>query len=226
MTVAVLNPQDCLMKGYRLAKQPLLSPVKESRTNPNFHNHRSNRTKRSPAKSRKSNNQVSSRAGGDTQKSPVKNNLVMGKVKILKRGEELAVLASKPVVEELTVLTPKPSVDELTVLAPKPAVTEPEKNKSSTESTPVKKRPDLDLCSTDRLGPDPESVQVHIRISESRNATAPNFYAGSAFFTSPPPSSLPLPAFFNKKTDVAAVNNDATDTLIKMLNLKLDRKNF
>ncbi|KAK4339458.1 hypothetical protein RND71_040920 [Anisodus tanguticus] len=33
-----------------------------------------------------------------------------------------------------------------------------------------------------------------------------NFYAGSAFVSSPPPSSLPVPAFFNKKTSDASID--------------------
>ncbi|RVX05154.1 hypothetical protein CK203_020170 [Vitis vinifera] len=56
---------------------------------------------------------------------------------------------------------------------------------------------DLMLGSTDRLGPEPEMVQKEIRVSESK--VVDGLYAGSAFFSSPPPSSLPLPLFFTKK---------------------------
>lgn len=205
MTVAVLNPQDCLIKDYRFSEQPLISPRrKDSRnSNPNINNHRSNRvqqqpnrTKRSPPGSHRNNHQPSSRA--TTHKSPAKNNLVMGQVKILKRGEELTVTAAKTVPAELE-----------------------KKREVHTASAVVKKRADPDLGSTERLGPEPESVPVQIRLSESKNRAAANFYAGSAFVTSPPPSSLPLPAFFTKKNVVAVKNDDATTDLRRILKLDL-----
>lgn len=46
---------------------------------------------------------------------------------------------------------------------------------------------DMELCSTDRLGPDPEVVQKQIRV--------PDLYAGStSLVSSPAPSELPFPA--------------------------------
>ena len=209
MTVAVLSPQDCLVNDYRFSKQPLISPVKDSRNpNPNFNNHhRSNRVqqqraKRSPPRSHRS-NQPTARA---THKSPSKNNLVMGQVKILKRGEELT-----------------------TTAAPKPVPAEPEKKKKApapalavaAAAAVVKKRVDPDLGSTERLGPEPASVPIQIRLTESKNLAAANFYAGSAFITSPPPSSLPLPAFFTKKSVVAVKNDDATTDLRRILKLDM-----
>ncbi len=118
-------------------------------------------------------------------KLSAKNNLVMGQVKILKRGEEL------------TKTTP--------VQAPEPV-------KKTAEN-----RPDPDLGSTERLGPDPQSVPIQIRLTELKDRVAP-FYAGSAFITSPPPSSLPLPAFFTKKT-VTVSHGDATTDLRRILKL-------
>lgn len=65
-----------------------------------------------------------------------------------------------------------------------------------------------DLGSTDRLGPNPELVPVD-RVA--------GFYAGSSMFVaSPPPSSVPLPAFFTKKTVT-----DATSDLRRILRLDL-----
>lgn len=91
-------------------------------------------------------------------------NLVMGEVKILKRGEEL--------------------------------------------------RPPTDLVAgpTDRLGPEPETVQKQIRVTDSK------LYAGSAvFLASPPPSSLPVPAFFSKKNR----DDKASSDLRRLLRLDL-----
>lgn len=190
MTVAVLNPQDCL-NDYRISKQPLISPpptMKYPRnSSPNFNrNNRNqpNRRKRSPP--RHQSTPQPTRAAV-SPKQPSKNNLVMGQVKILKRGEELN--AAKP------------------IQAPEP------------EKKAIQKKVEADLGSTDRLGPDPGSVPVQIRLAESKNRSA-SFYAGSAFVTSPPPSSLPLPAFFTKKS-VTIKNDDATSDLRRILKLDL-----
>lgn len=75
---------------------------------------------------------------------------------------------------------------------------------------------DLMLGSTDRLGPEPEMVQKEIRVSESK--VVDGLYAGSAFFSSPPPSSLPLPLFFTKK-DGSPSNDEATSDLRRLLRL-------
>ena len=82
----------------------------------------------------------------------------------------------------------------------------------------VKRDADVDsvLGSTDRLGPEPEMVQKAIRVSESK--VVDGLYAGSAFFSSPPPSSLPLPLFFRKK-DGSPSNDVATSDLRRLLRL-------
>ena len=189
MTVAVLNPQDVLREN-RFSKQPLTSSPEMKYPKNSYPNlNRSNRTqstrrKRSPP--RNQNTSPPSR-GVVSPKLPAKNNLVMGQVKILKRGEEL------------TKTTPIPA---------------PEPVKKITE-----KRQDPDLGSTERLGPDPESVPFQIRLTESKDRVAA-FYAGSAFITSPPPSSLPLPAFFTKKT-VTVKHDDATSDLRRILKLDM-----
>ncbi|CAK9185509.1 unnamed protein product, partial [Ilex paraguariensis] len=71
---------------------------------------------------------------------------------------------------------------------------------------------DFVLASTDRLVPEPGTVPKQINV--------PGFYAGSAFIESPPPSSLPVPAFF-KKRSVLAEKNDATSDLRRILGLDL-----
>ena len=53
---------------------------------------------------------------------------------------------------------------------------------------------DLALASTNRLGPDPETMQKQIKLKEFKIG----FYAGSASFVSLPPSSLPVPSFLGR----------------------------
>lgn len=66
-----------------------------------------------------------------------------------------------------------------------------------------------DLASPVRLSRDPESNRVM------------GFYAGSSMcIESPPPSSLPLPAFFKKKS-VVSTNVEATSFLLSVLRLDL-----
>ncbi|KAK1423572.1 hypothetical protein QVD17_18876 [Tagetes erecta] len=65
---------------------------------------------------------------------------------------------------------------------------------------------DFDLCSTNRLGPDPELMS---------NNMADFFFAGSVFVDSPPPSSVPLPGFFTKN----CAKEDPTTDLRRMLGL-------
>lgn len=193
MTVAVLNPQDCLRENRlnRFSKQTLISPEMKYPRNANPNVNRtnrmqSNRRKRSPPP-RPHITSPPSRASVGPTKPPSKNNLVMGQVKILKRGEELTSTASFEAPELVSKF--------------------------------IEKHGDPDLGSIERLGPDPKSVPTQIRLTESKNRVA-SFYAGSAFITSPPPSSLPLPAFFTKKS-VTVKTADATTDLRRILKLDL-----
>ncbi|GMJ07752.1 hypothetical protein like AT4G32020 [Hibiscus trionum] len=177
MVVAVLKPEDCLklpnpMKHH---KNVFPNPNRSNRAHPN----------------RRNRSQTTSPTPSDGPKILAKN-LVMGQVKILKRGEDLK----------------KPS-------PPKSVRFE-------------KENVDVDLGSTNRLGPDPGSIPAQIRLTESNNSNiiknkvkAVSFYAGSAFITSPPPSSVPMPAFFSKKAGLSVKNNDATTDLRKILRLDL-----
>ncbi|XP_019198025.1 PREDICTED: uncharacterized protein LOC109191804 [Ipomoea nil] len=136
---------------------------------PNFSGSR--RRKRSPAGMNPPNSRNHSRANLRPEGasalgpgSPAKN-LVMGQVKILKRGEQL----------------PSPSSDTTTTT-------------SSRESSPGSggvywnAEEMLVLCSTQRLGPEPETVHKEIKLPDL-----------SAFLVSPLPSSLPIPKFFGTK---------------------------
>ncbi|PON71285.1 serine/arginine repetitive matrix-like protein [Parasponia andersonii] len=187
MGVAVLNPHDCLKEP--LYDKTLFSPPMKRPRNPN---HRSgnrapqpNRRKRSPSRP---NNSSPPRPKPAVEKPKPAGNIIMGHVKILKRGEEL---------KEKTASEPSP--------APVPAVKE--------------SLVGADLDSACILGPDPESVRTQIRVTKSDRVAG--FYAGpSSCIASPPPSSLPLPAFFSKKS-VVSINDEATSALLKALRLDL-----
>lgn len=110
-------------------------------------------------------------------------NLVMGQVKILRRGEPL-----------------NPAMNDNRVVG----VADRKPRAKSVEDS------DLVLGSTDRLGPDPETVQKQIKVAEFKVMDA--IYAGSGAYASPPPSSVPLPAFLGK-------NGAATSDLRRLLRL-------
>ncbi|XP_041016868.1 uncharacterized protein LOC121259370 [Juglans microcarpa x Juglans regia] len=164
--VAVLKPQDCLKESLsptHMKKPRNAYPNRVKRT-------QSNRRKISPT--RPSSFPAPSRTV--VQKAP-SNNLIMGQVKILKRGENLS-QADKESLEE------------------------------------------VDLGSTERLGPDPVSIPNLVRLTTDSNVVA-GFYAGASVFAeSPPPSSLPLPAFFLKKC-VPVKNEDVASDLRRILRL-------
>lgn len=68
---------------------------------------------------------------------------------------------------------------------------------------PRAKEQDLNLVlgSTDRLGPDPETVQRQIRVSDFK--VVDGIYGGSSVVESPPPCSLPVPGFLGKNSGSA-----------------------
>ncbi|KAK8535213.1 hypothetical protein V6N13_081353 [Hibiscus sabdariffa] len=170
MGVAVLNPGDCL----KLPNPPKHPRNLRHNPNPNPSRTQSNRRKRSP------NTSPPSRPTVGHAKAPSKN-LVMGQVKILKRGEDLK--ESKP--------------DNPTRL----------QNENA----------DPDLCSTNCTA----QVQPNDSKARSDKVLPASFYAGSAYITSPPPSSVPLPAFFTKKIVAALEDDVATSALRKILRLDL-----
>ncbi|XP_008784805.2 ras-associated and pleckstrin homology domains-containing protein 1-like [Phoenix dactylifera] len=72
------------------------------------------------------------------------------------------------------------------------------------------------LCSTNRLGPDPEILPKKIGFADLGSV-----YAGPAFFASPSPSSLPFPASFLKKVGGEAITSDEATRSLRCL-LRLD----
>ncbi|KAG9456240.1 hypothetical protein H6P81_000748 [Aristolochia fimbriata] len=136
-------------------------------------------------------------------------NLVMGQVTILKRGEDLKtepVKSDRPAVVQM-----KKSVVSGDVV--KPEVEEKKVNLGAEDAV---------LCSTERLGPEPEMVPKQIRITETKSVGAVELvYAGSGFVTSPAPSALPLPAFFTRGCQKSVNNDRATKDLRRLLGLDI-----
>ncbi|XP_054806022.1 uncharacterized protein LOC129308717 [Prosopis cineraria] len=174
MATVILRSNDCLRGRFGHEALALTASPVRSRRNPNpsaipIPNSNpcyTRRRKRSPVAVQAIHQD---RDGGRSTvaKGPA-TNLVMGQVKILKRGERLS-----------------SENNQKRVLAV-----------SSDNHKMAKSDGDFDLVlgSTDRLGPDPEMVQKQIRISDLKDG----IYAGSAFIASPPPSSVPVPGFLGK----------------------------
>ncbi|XP_010527117.1 PREDICTED: uncharacterized protein LOC104804502 [Tarenaya hassleriana] len=76
---------------------------------------------------------------------------------------------------------------------------------------------DSDLESSRRIGIDSEMMPTQIRLSDM----PASFYAGSVTLTSPPPSDVPLPAFFTKKSVSMFKADDVTNDLIRILRLEI-----
>ncbi|KAE8664292.1 putative receptor-like protein kinase [Hibiscus syriacus] len=106
-----------------------------------------------------------------------------------------------------------------------PTICPPLPPSSGSRSRFEKENVHVDLGSSDRLGPDSGAIPTQIQLTESNNKNGNykfvpvSFYAGSAFITSPPPSSVPMPAFFTKMAEVSVKNNDATSDLRRILRL-------
>ncbi|CAN0888149.1 hypothetical protein LINGRAHAP2_LOCUS15773 [Linum grandiflorum] len=64
--------------------------------------------------------------------------------------------------------------------------------------------------------PTKPAAKIHRKKKADVTESHPGFYAGSAFFTSPPPSSVPVPVFLKKSVD-----EEATSDLCRLLNLTL-----
>ncbi|KAK4785411.1 hypothetical protein SAY86_002100 [Trapa natans] len=164
MVVAVLNPQDTLMS---------LPKIDLVRTNPG--RIRQGRRRRSPSKSQNS--------SPNTRPSKA---LVMGEVKLLRRGVDLKATVSRP------------------------AATYPE-GISGPASVPVSQ--------TRRATAIIRASSPKVKeINGEHISQLVDFYAGGGFVTSPPPSSLPMPAFCSKKNDLPR-SKDVTNDLMKLLRL-------
>ncbi|KAF5759852.1 hypothetical protein HanXRQr2_Chr16g0746351 [Helianthus annuus] len=221
--VAVLHPRDCLNDNR---DNLFLSPVKSRRnpkstpnlstSNPNLT--RSDARKRSPPTGLRKHKSPATMVT-DPPATAAGKALVMGQVKILKRGEPLDDLST--VLKDLTdrSVTNETATTAETRLPEKEVASDrkvkrvtPVKKKSEGRSFSNPKMDDFALSSTERLGPDPEMVPKQMK--------GEFFFAGSAFVDSPPPSSLPLPGFFTKNF---GVKEDPTTDLRRMLGVSSSR---
>ncbi|CAI9100291.1 OLC1v1037256C1 [Oldenlandia corymbosa var. corymbosa] len=222
--VAVLHPQDVLNQNHQ--RSSLIFPATRSRrrvTNPttpassnptawavNSVNHsRRSARKRSPTKKdafpAKEVNATKPKPKPKSDARPIaaSNNskLVMGQVKILRRGESLSSSPTSPP----SAKSPPASAKSSRVYA---AVNFNEQLSVSTPPVPDR-----------MMGPQAEPVMFRKQIRFS------DCYAGlSIDVSSPPPSSLPVPAFFRKKLEnpnTATTTSDATNDLLKLLRLDL-----
>ncbi|KAJ9546611.1 hypothetical protein OSB04_019154 [Centaurea solstitialis] len=221
--VAVLHPQDCLKDGLfvKSRRNPKPTTVNHSSSSPNLT--RSDGRKRSPPTGLRRNNRTAVDPPSTAAAAAVAKNLVMGQVKILKRGEPLEEM------NEASSTTTTPPRDDRKASAAggrrvsPPAKKKPEKaekmekrgfsNPNPNPKIDVLRKDDFALSSTDRLGPDPDMVPKKKNI-------AGVFFAGSAFVDSPPPSSVPLPGFCTKNFS-AAVKDDRSSDLRRILGLSL-----
>jgi hypothetical protein len=221
--MAFLNPQDCLTNP--LTKQPFISPpMKKLKDHPKSPPpNRSNRSPQQPNRRKnrpdnnsdnnKQNSTPPSRAAAVLNKVNTKS-LVIGQVKILKRGEDISVKTAPLKGFEATV---KPDLGSTKLLGPDPESV-PTQIRLGNDS--MKKSTDSNRVASIRLSN--QSVKSITNV----NLVAPGFYAGSAFnVNSPPPSSLPLPAFFTKKLvkvkKAVAVDDVASSLLKKVLRVDL-----
>lgn len=209
--VAVLQPPDYLKD--RLPRHNYYSTMKTRRNqNPNFQ--KPIRRKKSPIRTYGNHNNMPTVVSNSSAKS-----LAMGQVKILKRGEPLTD-AKDPTSElkrEVELIGDLSLESSTEAKSPKDWASDGKKKtkpKVKVEKVGDLLKPkvefigDFALSTTDRFGPDPNMLPKKINIAE--------LYAGSGFFDSPPPSSLPLPAFFTKKCKA-----DPTADLRRILGLDL-----
>ncbi|XP_010533082.1 PREDICTED: uncharacterized protein LOC104808926 [Tarenaya hassleriana] len=192
MAAVILHPQHLLRRRFH---HETLAPHPRSAPNPISHciHHTSSvttarRRNRSPLESRSAGVGGSGGGGGGSRSRCTAENskLVMGQVKILKRGETLSEFQNK------------------------------ERNRDSESTSKTTRRSvmrnngggcseDLDLVlgSTCRIGPDPDTVTKQIRDWKSFEIVAVGF-AGACCSVSPPPSSVPIPDFLGKKNNLVA----------------------
>ncbi|GLT55442.1 hypothetical protein SLA2020_285620 [Shorea laevis] len=168
MGTAILHPQNCLGNRFR---REIMTPGFKPRRHPNANLEGTNSSHGFPQSRRRKRSALGLQSNKPSRSEPMvaklpSRNLVMGQVKILKRGETLA-----------------------------PAAKKTDRRGIYGRGTRSSRGGDLDLTlgSTDRLGPDPETVQEQLRVMDLK--VGDGVYAGSAFFSSPPPSSLPVPGF-------------------------------
>ncbi|XP_030452771.1 uncharacterized protein LOC115674516 [Syzygium oleosum] len=173
MGVAVLHPQshrfvaDPLFprKHGRGLSQPAARPPPGAKTKPSSNRAHHNRRRRSPTKS--------VAASSPPTPAPPAKGLAMGRVRILKRGEEIASPPPPPPALESKVETEAARTEE-----------------GAGGASPAR---ELAQARTQKAEP------CRVSAGGGPDRVLAGFYAGSAFITSPPPSSVPMPAFLQRR---------------------------
>lgn len=163
MGTAVLHPQDCL--NLSRSREPQIAPSFKHNRNPRS----ARRRKRSPSSSDGESNTV--------VKSPARN-LVLGQVKILKRGEKLETTDGGKILkrEERSKVDSRKS----DVLSEYPKM--PKRREMKQRANGMSKS---------TSGPEPNTIPREIVEIAER-------FAGCAFVDCPHPSSVPVPLFLKK----------------------------
>ncbi|KAE9604532.1 hypothetical protein Lal_00010931 [Lupinus albus] len=182
-TAILIRSHDSFQSRLRNDEFSLTPSSSKSQRNPNPNSGRSRRRTQTPVNSN-FNDRDRSRNCVDRSTVVVKgpgSNLVMGQVKILKRGEKL----------------------------PEIAKSDEDFDSSSEPVAEICEKFDLGLGSTNRLGPDPATVKKQIKVQKQIRVLdlKDRVYAGSNFdVASPPPSSVPVPIFLGKKNGGASTS--------------------
>ncbi|KAL0367646.1 UNVERIFIED_CONTAM: hypothetical protein Sradi_3654700 [Sesamum radiatum] len=174
MATEVLRPQDLLVERFRMPQtcpRRRNFPANGSLTHLDANRRQHRKTSPKPDKRRFN-------AAAETKRSS------HGGVSDVRQRVEVS--GGGPVMGQVTLLRRGESLSSLTSKVSGEAPTTP---------TP-KPVDDLAVLGTVRVGPDlPEMVPKQIRLG----APSSTDYAGSAFYSSPSPRSVPLPSFFNKR---------------------------
>ncbi|XP_010447450.1 PREDICTED: uncharacterized protein LOC104730073 [Camelina sativa] len=200
MGVAVLNPQDCLKDPfshmrYHHPRNPSACPNRQKKPVSN-----NNRTRRSPPPRNQSTRSPSPPVAPPLPPPRAAVSAFVPKGTVKKSPKNTVAVSQVRILkrgEEIPVKVPDLAVVKTDLVVEK-----------------------SDLGSTRRIGPDPGLIPSQIRLSGRKSKTAP-FYAGPVTMTSPPPSDVPLPAFFSKKSVSVFQAADATNDLIRMLRLDI-----
>ncbi|KAL0434568.1 UNVERIFIED_CONTAM: hypothetical protein Slati_2791100 [Sesamum latifolium] len=176
MATEVLRPQDLLVERFRIPQtscpRRINIPANGSLTHLDANRRQHRKTSPKPEKRRFN-------AAAETKRSS------HGGVSDVRQRVEVS--GSGPVMGQVTLLRRGESLSSLASKV----------SGGSAEPPTQKPVDDLAVLGTVRIGPDlPEMVpkQIHLGAPSSSDV-----YAGSAFYSSPSPRSVPLPSFFNRR---------------------------
>ncbi|CAM8983828.1 unnamed protein product [Rhodiola kirilowii] len=192
MATAVLRPQDCTTKIPFVPADVMCGSRFVHRSKPARKPNsspNSRRRRRSPSDEKGNGRERTEDVKKSVKEAKEAKELVMENVRILKRGDSLS-----------------------------PNLSEGKSRIDRGRSVRFEEEVDVILCSTDRLGPDPEVLKERIAVCEKKMMLEDRF-AGCAF-TPPPPSSLPMPMNYWLKKEKCDPTSMTTD-LRRILRLDL-----